>query len=207
MSIKQKEIWKPVDGFEGLYEISSFGRLKRLAGSTNRFYRGKFIGLVKRPKDIILKNTINYKGYCRNDMYKFIDNNTIITRFNCLIHRLVAKAFIGAPPKGLNQINHKDGNKTNNYYYNLEWCNNSQNQKHARINNLIPPNKKGKEHAYSKKINQIDCVTGKIIKTHIGMSDIERTTGISRTNILKVCSGKRKKAGGYYWSYALNSNS
>jgi hypothetical protein len=198
----EEEMWKPVVNFEGLYEISSIGRLKRLAGLTDVYKNGKYSHCVHRPTDTILKNTINYKGYMRNDLYKFINNETIIKRFCCLIHRLVAEAFIGKQPPGLNQINHKDGVKTNNHYTNLEWCNNSYNQKHANENGLIPPKKRGKDHFLSKEINQIDIKTGDIINTFIGIADVERITGINHKNIRKVCMGKRKSAGGYGWSYS-----
>ena len=60
-------------------------------------------------------------------------------------HRLVALLFLGKPPEGKPCINHKDGNKNNNHYTNLEWCNHYENNKHARktgLNNITVSNSK-----------------------------------------------------------------
>lgn len=91
------EIWKAIEGYEGLYEISNYGRVKSL----------------KRKR--ILKQCLTYKGYCCIGLYK----NNKFKSF--LVHRLVAMAFIQNPNK-FPIINHKDENKANNHVDNLEWC-------------------------------------------------------------------------------------
>jgi transcriptional regulator with XRE-family HTH domain len=107
------EIWKDVPGYEGFYTVSNEGRVKRLAGSP--FCHN----------DRILKTAINRTGYVKIALArggKF---------WHTMVHRLVALAFIGDPPEGLNQVNHIDGNKLNNRPENLEWTNATGNSLHA----------------------------------------------------------------------------
>ena len=96
----EHEIWKPVDGFEGLYEISNLGRIKSLWFGNEK--------ILKPQKDRL--------GYLRVSLYR----NGKVKHF--LAHRLVAEAFI-QNPKGFEQVNHRDEVKTNNCISNLEWCN------------------------------------------------------------------------------------
>lgn len=110
----EHEIWKPVKGFEGLYEISSLGRVKSL------WY----------GKEKILKPGKNRKGYlfvslCRNGKQK-----------NFRIHRLVAEAFL-SNPMGLPEVNHKDENKANNCVNNLEFCDAKYNSNYGHRNERV----------------------------------------------------------------------
>lgn len=93
------EIWKDIEGYEGLYQVSNLGRVKSL----------------KFNKEKILKLLLDSKGYYKVNLYK---NNKIKTY---LMHRLIASAFI-SNPNNLPQVNHKDEDKTNNKVENLEWC-------------------------------------------------------------------------------------
>ena len=115
----QMEEWKPVKGYEGLYEISSLGRLrccsKRIdSGKCHRDYPQK-----------ILKPAKDQNGYLRTSLS---DKNHIHKTVK--VHRLVAEAFLDNP-SDFPQVNHKDGNKQNNSANNLEWCDQSHNMKHA----------------------------------------------------------------------------
>jgi hypothetical protein len=114
--VNLQEEFRPIEGYEGLYEIGSFGTVVSL-----RRY-----GI---PGRYILKKVKTKSGYvrvklCRSGKCKSVE-----------IHRLVAKAFI-PNPNGFNQVNHKDGDKINNRMDNLEWCTGQQNSKHAYDNNL-----------------------------------------------------------------------
>ena len=94
-----EEIWCPIKGFEGLYEVSDKGRVRSL----------------KFGKERILKSVRMQKGYLTVGLYKNGDEK------RCYVHRLVAKTFI-PNPQNLPEVNHKDENKENNSVKNLEWC-------------------------------------------------------------------------------------
>lgn len=100
------EEWRPVIGYEGLYEVSSYGRVRSLDkyDSMNRFLRGR-----------ILRLFTDGLGYLRAQLY----SNS--KRKSFLVHRLVAQAFI-PNPDNLPQVNHRDENPSNDNVDNLEWC-------------------------------------------------------------------------------------
>ena len=105
-----EEIWKDIKDYEGYYEISSYGNVRN----------------VKTKK--ILIGDQNNAGYRRVTLY-----TPIKKRF--FIHRLVAQHFCEGYQENL-VVNHKDGNKLNNHYDNLEWVTRSENDLHAFKNNL-----------------------------------------------------------------------
>ena len=100
MKVKENsiEIWKDISGYEGLYQVSNFGRVARLSHGVRKIRK---FG-ASRGYDVV--------GLCKNGK---------INGF--LVHRLVAQAFI-PNPQNLPCINHKDENKHNNTTSNLEWC-------------------------------------------------------------------------------------
>lgn len=113
----QIEIWKDVKGFEGFYEISSLGRIKRLMSFTKHPKGSK-----KLVKERVLK-ICNSNGY--GIVMLTIDNS----RKNKLIHRLVAEAFI-ENPENKNHVNHINGIKNDNRVENLEWNTAKENENH-----------------------------------------------------------------------------
>lgn len=113
------EVWKDVIGYEGFYQISDLGRVKRLETIVDGRQGFKFTVQEK-----ILALEVCTTGYKRVTLCK----NGKTKRF--LVHRLVAEMFINNENK-LKQVNHKDGNKGNNKLQNLEWASQSNNQKHA----------------------------------------------------------------------------
>ena len=183
-----KEIWKDVVGYEGLYQVSNFGRVKSLSKFVNNNPKSKSIGYYTKEK--LLKYFDNAKGYKLVKLYKNDENYTK------KVHRLVAQTFI-PNPNNLPQVNHIDGNKENNYVNNLEWCTNKENAIHAVKNNL---RKKliGKDNKLSKKVNQYD-LCGNFIKQWDSVTEAQNTLKIR--NISTVCYGKRNNAGGYIWKY------
>lgn len=106
------EIWKNILDYEGLYSVSSLGRV-RADYSTNRYKNGR-----------ILKPCINSTKYFVHRLSKYSVGKTFT------LHRLVAEAFLGKRPEGY-EVNHIDGNKLNNRLDNLEYVTGSQNVKHA----------------------------------------------------------------------------
>lgn len=120
----ENEIWKDINGYTGLYQISNFGRVKSL----RRYVRGNGSS-VRLIEERILIHSVNPKGY------PFVSLNKKNEKHNFRIHRLVAESFI-PNPDFKPQVNHKDGNKLNNHFTNLEWCTNGENQIHAFKNGL-----------------------------------------------------------------------
>ena len=144
-----KEIWKDVNGYEGLYKINNFGYIKSL----------KDCNYISREK--ILKFSKNDRGYLSVRLYK----NTKWKIFR--VNRLVAINFL-PNPKNKPQVNHKDGNKQNNNVNNLEWCTHSENQNHAYSIGL-KEGQKGEKSKNSKLTEQ----SVKIIKKSTTISQIE----------------------------------
>lgn len=125
-----EEVWKKIDDYEGLYEVSNLGRVRDLKGNIKPMYKQN-------------------KGY--NCLSIYINGKT----YHPTIHRLVAKAFI-PKEEGLTQINHKDGNKDNNCVDNLEWCSQKQNYQHGMKKYFYSHNE---NHYFAKLTNeQVKCI-------------------------------------------------
>lgn len=121
-----KEIWKDIIGYEGLYQISNLGNVKSLKRNCYDINTKKIVCI---NKEINLKQNKDNKGYLTVKLQKNKTKKTV------RIHRLVAEAFI-PNLENKSQVNHKDGNKQNNCVDNLEWCDNDYNNEHAKINGL-----------------------------------------------------------------------
>lgn len=171
----------------GLYEVSNLGRVRSLDHCIRQKNNSKQL-----KKGRILKPSINKFGY----MYVNLSKNCIIKGYK--VHRLVAEAFI---PNSENkpQVNHIDGNKLNNNVNNLEWCTNSENQKHAFKNGM---QKIQWSNLYKgKRVRQYD-LNENFIKEWNTIKEASVGTGTNEICIGYVCKGKRKTAGGYKWKYA-----
>lgn len=178
-----KEIWKDIENYEGLYQVSNLGRVKSLPR------RGT------HTKEIhILKSCKNHKGYLQVVLTKKCVSKTKS------IHRLVAETFI-KNKDNLPQVNHIDGNKLNNCVDNLEWVSNYDNLIHSfKIGLRDNMYKKGKNHCRSVIVNQYD-LKGNFIKQWYCIKDVERQLGFNNKNICACCRGKRPTAYGYVWKY------
>ena len=175
-----EEIWKDIKGYEGLYQVSSEGRVRSLdrivvyKDGRKSFFKGK-----------ILKNVLDDKLYFVVSLYN--------GKRNVLkVHRLVAQAFI-PNPNNYPQINHIDENPKNNRVENLEWCNQYYNNTYGTRLNRVAKTK-------SKSIFQINS-NSQIIKEYPSITYIARTFGYSMGNICTCCKGKIKSAYGYIWRY------
>lgn len=120
------EIWKPVVGYEGLYEVSNRGRVRSL---DRRVFNG--VGYYVMPGRILKQS----KTHINKNYQKVLLKKPGEKHKNEKIHRLVAMAFIDKP-SGKDYVNHLDGDKANNNVENLEWCNLSENSQHAMENGL-----------------------------------------------------------------------
>lgn len=113
-----EEIWKPIPGYEGLYEVSNLGRVKRLG----REYVDSRGG--KRAIETKIMSQFESKtrgGYLYVSLIK--DRKKSCMR----VHRLVARAFLGEPPTEDHQVDHIDGDRTNNRIDNLEYVTRREN--------------------------------------------------------------------------------
>ena len=176
------EIWKDIKGYENLYKVSNFGRVKNVKTQT--------IKVATKCKN----------GYLYIDLYK---NNERVKR---TVHRIVAETFLDNK-NGFTDINHIDGNKLNNNVDNLEFCDRSHNLKEAyrlklrkKVKSML--NKKDYLCPNSKKVNQYD-INGNFIREWGSTMQIERELKIKHSNISACClkNRKYKTAGGYRWEY------
>lgn len=132
-----EEEWKPIKGYEGIYEVSNMGRVKSLHRSQGR----------------ILKQYTQDNGYVKVNLSK---NGTHNTK---RVHRLVATAFI-PNPHNKPEVNHIDGNKENNNVDNLEWCTREYNVRHAFHNGLMKKNTQQKKSVILyKKYGEYKSIT------------------------------------------------
>lgn len=139
-----EEIWKPVKGYEGYYEVSNLGRVRSIdrvvvdtVRNCERLLKGKV--LVQNDKENGYKTVVFCKEHKTHNKY---------------VHRLVAEVFI-PNPDNLPQINHKDEDKTNNRVDNLEWCTQLYNNLYgSRMKNRSYTIKLKKEHPELFKIEE-----------------------------------------------------
>ena len=143
-----------------------------------------------------LRHTIGSHGY----PYISTSVKGVVKKFT--IHRLVAKAF-HENHNNKPMVNHINGIKTDNRAINLEWCNNSENLRHAyRVMKVVPHSvgKFGILHHNSKPIIQMDK-NGEFISEYAAIAEAARHIGLSHTSIIKVLSGKGSTCGGFTWKY------
>ena len=179
-----EEIWKDIDGFEGLYQISNYGRIKSL-GRPGKGYGDKY------TVDRIIKDIRCTNGY----RSAFLNKNGV--RHVRLVHRLVAMAFI-ENPNNLPQVNHKDEDITNNRADNLEWCTPKYNANYGSRNiRCYESNRK-----HFKPVYQLDIDCGMIIRWWDSIRSAANGLNICEEQIIRVCKGTNKTAGGFKWMYA-----
>lgn len=177
---KNKELWKDIEGYKGLYQVSNLGRIKRL--ETTLLYKGKY---PRNWKEKILTQNTNNAGYKKCHLSKDGKAKTPS------VHRLVALAFI-ENVLVLPCVNHLDGNKENNSADNLEWCSYKENTKHAIESGLMGVD--GFENPSAKlDINEVNRIkrlyrTGKFSQRKLSI-----VFGVSQNTIKNVVKGNTYK--------------
>ena len=180
------EIWTSVPGYEGIYQVSNFGKVKRLCG---HYVRKRYI-----TTEHILKPDMDKGGYFRVRLYK----NAYSKKY--LVHRLVYSAFIEPIPEGM-QVNHKNEIKTDNRPENLNlltcteninWGTRNGRAAKSNTNNVLR----------SKQVKQY-TVEGELVKEFPSIKQVKRELGFEDGNIIKCCKGKYKTAYGFIWRYAV----
>lgn len=176
-----KEQWKNIKGYEGRYQISNLGRVRSLPrivsfGTQSR----KIKGCIRKLK-------------AKKNGYLFIQLNRDKKEHDYHIHRLVAESFVKGYFKGAD-VNHKDGNRQNNVYTNLEWCTRSQNILHSlRVLG-----------AKRRHRSVVSISASGTIKKYKSIAEAARITGISNSSIGDCARHRRKGlhlAGSLQWEY------
>lgn len=162
-----KEIWKDIAGYEGMYQVSTLGRVRSL--DRRKTYES---GVTRTYKGKILKGTL-INGYPVVWLGKRAYRN---------VHRLVAETFI-PNPEHKETVNHKDGVKTNNCVLNLEWNTLTENLQHAFSNGLMP--------AQPKPVIRSDGMV------YTSISEAAQSIGVSPKKLQRVLKGQRKTMHGY----------
>lgn len=180
-----QEEWKDIKGYEGLYQVSNLGNVKSLKRNVKTRHPGKTYVIEEK----IRKVTYNRGGYALIVLSKCGKNKT------CLVHRLVAEAFVSNPdPENFVLVNHKDENKRNNKSDNLEWCTTTYNNTYRNIHLR----------------RNFDSINRKIIQYDLDMNEIKRWKSvaeasdfykIANTNIIKCCKSERSHCAGFKWRY------
>lgn len=222
--MKQKEIWRDIVGYEGLYQVSNLGRVKSLERLVHKNAGGRIMhNYVAHIKEKILTNTSNDKNYLTVTLSK--DKKPDIF----LVHRLMAYAFL-PNPNNLSDINHKDENPSNNFIYvnedgsvdydksNLEWCTHKYNLNYGTAKYRIVETRrkrhnkdemvrKAKEtrkrnNSFGKElaVSQF-TLDGKFVKTYVSASEASKETGTHVSAILRCCHGVYKQMSGFVWKF------
>jgi hypothetical protein len=171
------EQWRDAVGFEGLYLVSSLGRVRRI--------QPRIRGRKSDDPSGILRANPQTNGYMRVTL--FVEGKQL-TR---LVHRLIAHAFLGAPAPR-QQVNHKNGDKANNTVANLEWATPRENRLHAFrvLKHQLP---KGEAHANSKlndqKVREIREHRRRGVPTKL----LCKRYGVSESVLVKAATGKTWK--------------
>ena len=190
------EYWKDVVGYEGRYEVSSYGRIRSVDRYVNTGIRHSEMRIAKGK---MLKPNLKRNGYLTVDLCKANKIRTIT------VHRIVALAFI-EKPDGKNVVNHKNLIKTDNRVENLEWVTSKENSQHASAAGVMVGG--------PRKLIRC-CETGQLFRSSYKAAAWLNETKFQYSkqidsigkNIRACCTGKRPTAYGYHWKDVIQEGS
>ena len=171
--------WRPVVGYEGLYDVSNCGNVRRVAAGTRNVVAGRILKASRT------------KGYWVVSLFKDL------CRKQCYVHRLVVEAFLGPIPDDM-EVNHKDGIKLNCCSTNLEVVTHQQNAIHAHAKGLVP-HARGERHSRAKlTAKQVEEIRreyrpGRISRGGTGYRVFADRYEISVSSVGDILSGKNWK--------------
>ena len=181
-----KEIWRDIEGYEGLYKVSNYGDILNLKSGTNMYGRFNKLKILK---------PVNAHGYLKITL----SNNGEIKQI--LVHILVARAFpeiCGEWFEGA-VVNHKDECKSNNVATNLEVCSQAYNCQYGTSSKRIA--EKNTNGKLAKAVLQY-TKEGVFIKEYPSLNEVQRQKGFATSNICCAIYGKgQKTAYGFIWKY------
>lgn len=169
------EIWKAIEDHNGVYEVSSHGRVR------------------SKQRLITYKDGRSYvkEGQIFSPSPKQGYPGVHIAGQAVCIHTLVAEAFLGPKPKSARTVNHKDGDKTNNHFSNLEWATYAENNRHARLTKL---NKQHGEKCNLTKFgdDQVDAIRLLWPTKRFTQAELGALFGMSETHVHEILKGKSR---------------
>lgn len=188
------EIWKPVNGYEGLYEVSNLGRVRSLPRDV-----AQKNGRVVHYRGRVLKSALNSHGYERVPLSDLSGHKKRL-----FVHRLVAAAFL--QPGAGDVVNHKDFDPRNNCVSNLEYTTLYGNYKYSEIRGRFKRTDQWRQHLattlrrkFGKSIVGTNIVTGEEIR--FPALNMCRDMGFQPSCVSNCCQGKRDTHAGYTWRY------
>lgn len=182
-----KEVWKEVSGYDGRYQVSNHGRVKRARWEITRKD-----GVKTTYKEKVLSSPNSTDGYPSLGLMKGKK------RHSYKVHRLVAMEFV-PNPNGYVEVNHIDENKENNHSSNLEWCTRKHNMNHGTVQKRAHshPNAIKKLEESKRPIVAINIETGQEI--HFESFNEASRSGFNRRNIHAAITGSDKSHRGHVW--------
>lgn len=178
----RNEEWKPIPGFNGEYEASTYGQIRSVSGIRTYTAWGKTI--ERRHTGKTLKPLFDGRG-----AYLQVPLSINGSSRRYLVHRLVAITFIDNP-NGLPEVNHMDEDKTNNAVWNLEWCDHKYNNNYGSKRIMTRGTKNGAAKISEELVRTIrkEYVPNDPV---YGMTGLSQRYGVSLTHVYNIIKRKR----------------
>lgn len=179
----ETEEWRQVVGYEGIYEVSSFGNARALDRQVSFEKEGKICTMFVRGGK--LKPIVGAGGYIRLNITNSKGKHTQIR-----VHTWVCTAFNGIKPSSEHQVAHYDGNKLNNHYSNLRWATAKENAEDCKRNKSGRGAIRGELHPGALLNTEKVIEIRKLRKSGMKLSDIAKLMGYNKVTIGAAASGR-----------------